>query len=83
MAPKGGDISGRSGSSSLDGSPWGRKVQFNGSQFHDPNIRALIINYGICFAATVGIAMWAIIVRKNSRPLRWGVLAFSILMSIM
>lgn len=72
MAPKGDGGSGRSGSSSLDDSPWGKKVKFNGSHFHDPNIRAFIINYGMCFVATVGIAIWAIVVRKNSRPLRMG-----------
>lgn len=89
MAPRGGGGAGGGGAggggwSSLDNSRWDMKFTFDsGSHFHDPNTRADIMNYGICFVATIGIAIWAIVVRKNSRPLRWGILAFSIFLSTM
>lgn len=89
MASKRSGGSGGDGSSSFDDSPWGEKIQlrvgsqFRDSHFNDPNIRAITIIYGICFVATCCIAIWAVVVRKNSRPLRWGVLAFSIVTSIM
>lgn len=83
MAPKRGGGSGDDGSSLFDDSGFGEKIQLGpGTHFHDPNIRAVTIIYGICFVATCCIAIWAIVVRKNSRRLRWGVLAFSIVTSI-
>ena len=83
MALRPGEGSGADGSSVFDDSPWDSQVQFPGSHFHDPNMRALIIIYGICFVATLAIAMWATVVEKNNRPLRWGIFIFSVFMSIM
>lgn len=63
---------------SFEDSPWGSKVQLPGSHFHDPNFRALIIIYGICFVATLAISSW----RTGAQRKRWGLLIFSIFMSI-
>lgn len=62
--------------SARDDSLWGSEIQLPSSHSHDPNIRALIIIYGICFVAALAIEVWAIVVEKNSRPLRWGILIF-------
>lgn len=68
---------------SLDDSPWGYEFQLYGTHFHHANERALVTTFGISLVATFGIAIRAIFVRRNNRPLRWGILAFSILLSIM
>lgn len=83
MALRRGEGIGDDGSSAFNDSPWDSKVQFPGSHFHDPNMRALIIIYGICFVAALAIAMWATVVEKYNRPLRWGILIFSVSMYIM
>ncbi|MCJ1465116.1 hypothetical protein MMC07_003732 [Pseudocyphellaria aurata] len=81
MAPRRGG-SGGDGSSSFDDSPWGYEIQLYGDHFHDPTQRALIAIIGICFVATIAIAIGAIFARTNSRPLRWSLFFFSIFMSI-
>lgn len=89
MAPRrgggssGGDGSG--GSSSLSNSPFGQKQQLYGNHFHSLNVKAVIIILGICFVAICGVAIWALaLATKGMRKfLRWWILEFSIIMSIM